>query len=205
MGALVAAFDLATATGGAHGEVGDSRPLLWSWLLSDAGTERPARLAHLGRFLLAYFAEFKPALVVYEKPLGIAVIANMMGKGIYATSEDTLALLRGSIGVLEAIACMNGLAPENVRGIDIKDARGHLCGQRTFAKGTAKDATMRAAGALGWAPENDNEADAAALWSLACGQLNPRYAAALGRAHLAAKDPMPAKLREKKVRKDLLL
>ncbi len=181
----ICALDLATSTGAADGLVGDQKPRLWTWCLSDAGEGRPERLAYLRRFVDSYIAECQPDQIVYEKPLGIAVIASMMAKRIYMTSEDTLAFLRGSVGVVESCA---GFAGIPVHGLDIKAARGHLVGQRTFKDGNAKDATMRACRALGWAPENNDESDAAALWSLACGQANPRLAAALGRAHMAAKD-----------------
>lgn len=191
---FIAAFDFATACGCADGVAGSDRPRLWSWYLTDAGEGRPPRLAYFRRYLDAYFGEQKVDEVVFEKPMGIAVIASMMAKGIFRTSEDVLLMLRGGIGVLEASASLAGVPV--VRGIDIKDARKHLVGQRTFPDGTAKVATIRAATALGWAPENDNEADAAAIWSLACGQANPRMAAAMGRAHLAAKEA-PAPRRNK--------
>lgn len=183
---LIVAFDIATLTGACHGVVGDAKPLLWTWNLTDGGDERPSRLAHLDRFLTAYFADFKPAIVAYEKPLGIAVIAGRMAHGIYNINEDTLAMLRGAIGVLEARAAAAGV-PKIIQ-VDIKDARGHLCGQRTFPKGQdAKAATMRACAALGWRPASNDESDAAAIWSLVCAQENPAMAN-LTRAHLAAKD-----------------
>lgn len=179
-------FDIATLTGACHGEVGGARPRLWTWALSDAGDARPDRLAHLDRFLTAYFAEFKPEVVAYEKPLSIGVIAGRMKHGIYNINEDTLLMLRGAIGVLEARAAAAGV-PKIIQ-VDIKDARGHLCGQRTFPKGQdAKAATMRACAALGWRPASNDESDAAAIWSLVCAQENPAMAN-LTRAHLAAKD-----------------
>lgn len=184
---FVAAFDIASTTGAAHGDVGDPKPRLWAWVLSDGGEERHQRLAYFDRYLSAYFAEYAPDVVAYEKPLGIAVIASMMAKGLYRTSEDVLLMLRGAIGVLEARASAANVP--KILPIDIKAARGHLVGQRTFPKGQdAKAATMRAAASLGWDPQDDNEADAAAIWSLVCAQENPKLAAALGRAHLASKD-----------------
>ena len=193
-GPFIAAFDLATATGCADGRPGDKRPRLWSWYLDDAGSERAPKLGLLWRFCDAYFLQQKEQgqpvdEVVYEKPLGIAVIASMMAKGQYRTSEEVLATLRGSIGVLEACAAHHGI---KVRGMDIKDARKHLTGQRTFPDGNAKRATMRAAGALGWDPQNDNEGDAAALWSLAVGQANPLYAEVTRATHMAKADAAPA-------------
>lgn len=195
---LIAAFDIATATGCCDGEPGDS-PRLFTWYLSDGGDERHQRLAHFDKYLQAYFAEYKPAVVAYEKPLGIAVIGMMMAKKIYNTSEDTLLMLRGAIGVLEARASSAGVPV--ILPIDIKDARKHLCGQRTFPKGQdAKAATMRAAHALGWKPETNDEADSAAIWALVCAQQDPAKAAALTRAHLAAKDVTIGRRSERVVR-----
>lgn len=193
---FVAAFDLATATGVADGRVGDAAPRLWTWYLDDSGGERPARLAHLDKFLAAYFDKFKPDVVVYERPLGIAAIAGMMKNKIFITNEKTLGLLRGAIGVLEARACAAGVP--QIIDVGIQEARKHLCGQARFPEGGAKAATIRACRALGWAPEDDNQADAAALWSLTCGRNNPRIAAALGRAYLAAKEDQTIVRRPKK-------
>lgn len=194
-GRLIAAFDLATVTGCADGRAGDRNPRLWSWDLHDGGDDRPRKLAYLRRFLDAYFAETQVDEVIYELPMNIGTIASMMKRGIFVTSEDVLMMLRGLIGVLEASAAHHGLP---VRGIDVKDARKHLTGQRTFPDGTAKQATLRACRALGWPAETDNESDAAALWSLACGQANPRIAAAMTRAHMAAKEPAPTPGRKKR-------
>lgn len=184
---LVTTFDVATQVGAAHGSVGDPKPRLWTWCLIDGGAERHQRLAYFDRYLQAYFAEYHPDVVAFEKPLGIAAIAAMMNKGKFLTSEDTLALLRGALGILEARASAAGVP--QIIGIDIKSARGHLVGQRTFPKGQdAKAATMRAAMALGWEPENNDEADAAAIWALVCAQIDPARAAMMTRAHHAAKN-----------------
>lgn len=203
---LIAAFDVATATGCADGRPADGKPRFWTWDLSDAGDARPQRLALLRRFCDSYFEQQRNERrqvdeVVYELPLGIGTIARMMAARQFNTSEDVLLMLRGAIGVLEGCAAHAGVPI--IRGMDIKDARKHLTGQRTFPSGDAKDATTRGCRALGWRVENDNEADACALWSLACGQANPRLAAALGRAHLAAKDsPAPAGGRQTAKRRD---
>lgn len=181
----ILALDLATTTGGADGAPG-SKPRLWTWVLSDGGDDRPSRLGYLQRFLTAYFAENPTDEMVYEKPLGIAMIANMFARKIFVTNEDTLGMLRGAIGVAEACAAVAGVPI--IRSMDVQDARKHLLGQRRFGtKNEGKQLAFAACKSFGWAPANLDEADAAALWSLACGQHNPRLAAAMGRAHLTAK------------------
>lgn len=174
---LIAAFDLASATGCADGRVGDQKPRLWSWYLTDAGGERPARLALLRRFCDKYFEEFKPDKVAYELPMSIAVISGMMAKGKFLTSENVLATLRGAIGVLECCAAHAGIT--HIEGINVNDARKHFCGRRTFPKGTGKEEVAKVCRSLGYNAESDNESDAAAIWSLMCAKDNPRIAAAL--------------------------
>jgi len=176
MGRFIAAFDVATACGCADGVAGAGKPRFWTWYLSDAGEGRPRRLAYLRRFCDAYFAEQKVDEVVYELPMGIGTIARMMAAGKFKTSDEVLMTLRGAIGVLECCAAHAGVPI--VRGIEIKDARKHLLGRATFKDGKAKEMTIRGCRSLGWEVENDNEADAGALWSLAVGQSNPLYAAA---------------------------
>jgi hypothetical protein len=185
VGHFIAAFDVATATGCCDGFAdGGTPPRFWTWRMEDAGNGRPRRLAYMRRFLDSYFAQQRVDEVVYELPLSIGFIVQMMKNGKFVTSEDVLMMLRGQIGVLECCAAYAGVP--TVRGIDIKDARKHLTGQRTFPDGNAKDMTTRACRMLGWAVENADEADAGALWSLACGQHNPRLAAATRAAHMGA-------------------
>ena len=185
---FIAAFDLATATGCADGYPDQKAPRLWSWYLDDAGSDRPMRLAYLWRFCNNYFEtqraqDCKVTEVVYELPMNIGTIANAMARGSFVNSEETLATLRGSIGVLEAAAANVGI--QTIRGMDIKDARKHVTGQRTFPKGVdAKAMTMRAVAALGWRPENNNESDAAVLWALAAGQASPAAAASTRAVHM---------------------
>jgi hypothetical protein len=183
VGYFIAAFDVATACGCCDGLADGSPPRYWTWRLEDAGEGRPRRLSYLRRFCDAYFAQQQVDEVVYELPLSIGFIVQMMKQNRFVTSEDVLMMLRGSIGVLESCAAFAGVPI--VRGVDIKDARKHLLGRRTFPEGEAKAMTIRGCNALGWAVENDNEADACAIWSLTVGQHNPRLAAATRAAYVA--------------------
>jgi hypothetical protein len=180
VGYFIAAFDVATATGCCDGLADGSPPRFWTWHLSDAGEGRPRRLAYLRRFCDAYFAQQRVDEVIIELPLPIVVAARI------GSDDNTQLLLRGGFGVVEACAAFAGVPL--VRAVDIKAARGHLLGRRTFPAGEAKKATMRGCRALGWAVEDDNQADAGALWSLAVGEHNPRMAAATRAAHMGADD-----------------
>lgn len=199
MGHFIAAFDVATATGCCDGLADGSPPRFWSWHMDDAGDGRPRRLAYLRRFCDAYFAQQRVDEVVYELPLSIGFIVQMMKQNKFVTSEDVLMMLRGSIGVLESCAAFAGVPV--IRGIDIKDGRKHLLGRRTFPDGEAKAMTIRGCRALGWAVESGDEADACAIWSLAVGQHNPRVAAAARAAFVADDTPTDRAPKAKRPRK----
>jgi hypothetical protein len=170
---VIASFDVATSTGICWGEVGAKRPDTATWNMREAGPWRPARLLMFYQRLEDFFADERIDLVRYEAPLPIAV-ANKIG-----ASDDTIALLRGMIGVLELCAARAG-----IRDIDtfaVQDAREHLTGKRRHGRTTSgrsegKAEVMRVAKMLGVDVQNDNEGDAFAGWSYACGLASPRTA-----------------------------
>jgi len=92
--------------------------------------------------------------------------------------DDTFALLRGAIGVVEACAARARVPV--IRAVNVQDARKHFVGQRSFAKGKSKDAVWRHCKLLRWPAENLDESDACAIWDWGCAQVNPRtsYASA---------------------------
>lgn len=167
---IVAAFDIATATGCVDGPVG-GEPRLWSWFLRDAGDDRPARLAQLQSFLEAYFQQEPCDAVVYEEPLKIAAMgAKMM------MSEDTVTFLRAAIGILEATAFRNG---KEIMSVGVQSARRAVLGWSANKTGEdTKRRVVREVKALGIDVQNDNEADAYVIWYWACAIKNPRLAVA---------------------------
>ena len=167
---FIAAFDVATATGCADGIAG-GRPRFWTWQLSDAGKGRPSRLAYLRRFADAYFAETKVDRVYYEGPLNIAVMMEI------GASDETISLLRGAIGVLEAAAVIAGIPI--IEPVPIGDARKLFCGVGRFAKGEAKTAVQARCQVLGHKVEDEHQADSLAVWYWASAHANPRAAALL--------------------------
>ena len=93
-------------------------------------------------------------------------------------SEETIALLRGAIGVVESCAVHHGV--QIVEPVSVQDARQALTGKRTFprvkGKSTAKDAIMDTARMLGVDVATDHESDAFAVWWWAGAKHNPRLA-----------------------------
>ena len=169
--AFIAAFDLATATGVCDGEVGRS-PRVWTWYLDDAGKGRAHKLCYLRRMLDKYFADAGPAAVYYEQPINIRAMMSI------GATDETIALLRGTVGVLESCAVHAGI--QTVEPVPVQNAREALTGQRTFSrkkgKSTAKDAIIKTATMLGVTVNTEQEADAFAVWNYACAMHNPRIA-----------------------------
>lgn len=175
---FISAFDLATMTGCCAGEMG-GKPRCWSWDLHEAGEGRPRRLGLLMRNLRSFFDATPCDRAVYEAPQTLPVMARL------GASDDVIAFLRGSVGVLEA-TCAERDIP--VEALSVQDARGAVLGWRTN-KGVGKpraksrqtkDRVLREVRLFHKiCAENDNEADAAVTWLYACSRLNPRLAVSL--------------------------
>lgn len=169
MGALLA-LDLASTVGLAEGVPG-LMPRVWTWRLGDPGASQAHRFAELLKRMSDHLAVNKPDAIWIEAPLPPSALATM------GSTPHTAMLLLGLPAIVHAVAYLRGVY--RVRLANVQDVRKHFCGQRRFSKGQAKGAVMDRCRVLGWRVANDHEADACALWSYACGQSNPRLAAAL--------------------------
>lgn len=173
---VIAAFDIATSTGVCWGRVGTKHPDLATWNMREAGPLRPPRLLWFFNLCAEFFDENQIDQLWYEAPMGIAVM-NKIG-----ASEETVALLRGFVAVLELCALRFGrLDPNQIHSFTVQDAREHLTGKRTHGRSKSgrsygKDEVLKVAKMLGIQCKNDNEGDAFAGWSYACGLANPRIA-----------------------------
>lgn len=176
MSFLIAAFDLATMTGGADGPAG-GRPRSWSWDLAKAGKSRPARLAMLRDYADRYLVETKPDAVFFEKPLPIAALfAQVQHGGMQSAfrmgaTDETIGMLRGCIGVIESSAAKAKIPL--IEGVDVQAARRALTGLGKFPKGEGKDIVFDWCRRLGWNPANTDESDAMAIWAMGCGKMSP--------------------------------
>lgn len=165
---LIAAFDIATSTGGADGRSGD-KPRAWTWNLDKAGKGRPQRLAYLRDYCDRYFTETRPDCVFYERGLGLAAAFEI------GMSDDTMALLRGAIGVLEASAAKAKIP--HIQPVGVQEARRYLLGPGRIPKGEGKALVRERCRVMGWPVANDDEADATCIWAYGCGQMSPAMAA----------------------------
>jgi len=162
----VAAFDLATSTGVCWGTVG-AKPQVMTLDMRAGGPGRAARLAWFFETLTDFFAANKIDIVRYEEPMAIAV-ANRVG-----ASDDTITMLRGAVAILEICAVRAKIF--DTQSFTVHQARRHVLGPRP-PKGEGKAMVMKMARTLGVDVEDDNQSDAWALWTLACGHANPRIA-----------------------------
>ena len=164
---LIAAFDIATQTGCADG-FANGKPRCWHWNLKDAGS-RPAKLAQLRYYCDRYFAETKVDALFYEKGLGLGAAMEI------GMSDDTMALLRGAIGVVESCAAHAKIP--RIEAVGVQEARRHLLGSGRIPRGQGKVLVRERCRVLGWDVANDDESDAACIWALGCGQMSPAMAA----------------------------
>ena len=169
---MIAAFDLATSTGVCWGTPGQT-PQFETWDLRKAGEGRPQRLFLLMSHVRIFLLLRPTASVVYEAPQPMAVMSRV------GATDQTIGLLRGAVGVLEATCAEYG---RPVEAIPVQDARGAVLGWRTSRKpkGKKKSDTkarvFREVGYHGLCPKTEDEADAAVLWLYACARINPRVA-----------------------------
>jgi hypothetical protein len=168
---FIASFDIATAVGVCHGNVG-AHPAVFSWFLDDAGKARALKLCYFRRLLDKYFEGTVVDAVYYEAPVNVRVLMKI------GATDETVSLLRGAVGVLEASAIHAGI--QTVEPVNVQSARQALTGQRRFAKikgkSMAKDAVMAQTKLMGVTAGNDHEADAYAIWWYASALHNPRLA-----------------------------
>lgn len=180
---MILALDTATVTGWAAGRVG-SAPAWGSQDFSDkAGSG-----AVLGKFrywLNQRCHEFSPKLIVFEAPY---VPINRQPKFVRAgegfaagrggpppMNPLTLRRLLGLTGIVEATAYELGIeCREATAGEITKFFTGRM---RHGGRDAKKAATITMCRAYGWdVADNDDAADALALWCMAEAQLDPRAA-----------------------------
>lgn len=168
-GPLVAGFDIATSVGCADGRPNE-KPRTWTWNLKEAGISRPAKLVRLFEYCERYFRENQVDIFCYEKGMNIRIMMQI------GASDDTIALLRGAIGVVEVCAYRAHIPI--IQAVSVNDARSHLVGG-AIPKGKGKQFVMDRCKMLGWKPDNFDESDACAIWSYGCGKANPMSALAV--------------------------
>ena len=161
---IVVGMDIATTTGVAYGRA-NGNPDVRTWDLRKGGKSRPYRIAELADRCFEFFGKVQPDMLFYEQGLTLAAAYEI------GTSEETFALLRGAIGVVEAVAAKCRIPI--IRPVKVMDARRHLLGAGRIPKGEGKKLVFDRCRALRWPVTNMDESDSCAIWSLGCGDANP--------------------------------
>lgn len=152
-------LDLATTMGWCEGVVGSGdRPISGTVRLAPVGSSPAAIYGGLLQWLATRLPVMRYRMICYEAP---------MDPRHMKTNINTARVLLGLPAIVEAVAHQTG--HYRVTEANVNDVRKYLLGRRP-AKGDGKRAVMDALRPLGYAPADDNEADAIAGW-LYVGQL----------------------------------
>ena len=181
---IVMAFDIATHTGVALGRAGETPRAI----SVDFGKRNQAVVfSKVIRLTCNLLTKYKPDILVYESPVG---------------GPKTSHFLVGIAACFAGEASRLGYKPEK---LDISSVRKHFLGRnltrRDFphlAPGRARTEIKRAVIArchqLGWRVEDDDQADACALWDYAAATIARTQGAPAGdcsnEPHRAAFDPL---------------
>jgi len=163
---LVLALDVATVTGWARGRVGDM-PVSGSIRFGSPGASENAVFAHALTWI---------STVLEPQPrLDLLMIEGLLPpdamKG--STTRQVRDRLAGLHGVVRAVAFLRGVY--EIAQVSVGDVRMHFLGDRKLKSAAAKQETIRRCKALGWPVTDDNQADALAVWSFACGLIDPAH------------------------------
>lgn len=152
----ILALDIATNLGFAFGEPG-SIPESGSIRLAPSGSSNGTIGRGLLRWLTAFITEHAPSMIYYEVPLDPR---HMGPKTTFATAR----ILLGLPFLVETVAEARGIF--KLREVGVQDVRGFFVGQRRPKD--KKEAVLARCRLLGWKPDDDNAADALAVWAFAC-------------------------------------
>lgn len=198
---MILALDLARRTGFAHDGDDGSRPRFGTFTAPEpTGTRATGR--GYGRpfhgfedWLWARIELLRPDLIVYEAPLSMLMRGEMVGGELVIkllTNPETVRMLVGLAALVEAAAWR--------ARVRLLEAHLSTVRKRFTGNGRAKKPEVTArCHALGWAVEDDNQADACAIWAVARGMRDPGFAAAVlpagedkaGRRRRRAQAPAP--------------
>jgi hypothetical protein len=158
----ILALDLAKRTGWARGRLDSEAPTFGSVQFGKDEASNYARFAHALRWAVDIFKNDPPDVLVIEAPIRVQGFSQQQGAKI----------LFGLPAVITAVAYECGVF--TIREHDVPDIRQVFIGRRRLKTDPAKEATVRRCKQLGWFVEDDNAADAAALWFYECARIHPR-------------------------------
>ena len=167
----ILAIDLATTTGWARGSVGDATPSFGTQKfyggISGKSQDGNAVFAASLKWITETLANNPPDMVIMESLLPPAAMLNQTSRAV----RDRLA---GLHGVIRAAARRRGIG--EISDVGVGDVRQHFIGTRSLKRDEAKKAVIDQCLLLDWRINNDNEADACAIWSFAVSLIDPKQA-----------------------------
>ena len=165
----ILALDLATVSGWARGCVGDAAPACSSLRFGKPGASQNAILYHCKTWIVSQLdPEPRPDVLAIEALLPTSFVRGR-------TNKSTNELLAGMHGIVRAEAYERGIY--RIEAHPVNAIRAHFIDMNVCARGEAKMYVVRKCKSLGWLETADEDAaDAAALWSLVCSQIDPKLA-----------------------------
>lgn len=158
----VLALDLATRFGWAEGPVGGT-PRYGSERFAPSGSDRGAVIAGSIRFFQRRFMAFRPMKVVFEAPLAPSQVRGR-------TNVNTARTLLALPAVVEGLCNLNGIY--RVEEAKVSDIRRWFIGSNPRGD-LGKKMVIERLRLMGHDPEDDNAADALALWFYTCAKSDP--------------------------------
>lgn len=157
------ALDLATTTGWARGTVGKGEPESGSVRLVSTGATHNALAAGAIRWLVEFTQNYKPDMIVIEAPVR---------KDRWRSSTEANDITTGLIFLARGVLYSRGIF--DIRVAQVSAVRNFFIGGNPERK-LAKIRTIGTCKALGWQPDDDNAADALALWAYQASLIDPLY------------------------------
>ena len=155
----ILALDLATDTGICRGVVG-GRPIFETISFAGNGGVFACALVWISDYVRK---SPSPDLIAIEDTL-----PTTFTKG--RTNKQTNDRLIGLAAIVQAVAQQNKI---ELYKHSVSMIRRHFIGTNDFPRKQAKLYTIAKCKELGWAVEDDNQADAAALWQYQCSLIDP--------------------------------
>ncbi|PYF05007.1 hypothetical protein BJ122_102233 [Rhodopseudomonas faecalis] len=163
----ILALDLAKTTGWAYGAPGEE-PIYGSVTFGNENTTRARVLRNCREWMVSFLVASPARLVVFEAPL---TPGQLQGH----TNIDSIRLL---IGIAETVDELL-FDRADVREARVSDVRTFFLGTNRIKRADAKDATKYKCRKLGWSPQDDNAADALALWCYQAAHMAPQHSVKL--------------------------
>jgi hypothetical protein len=161
----ILALDIATRCGFCRGAPGDAPAEIGSVRFGGIDASNNAVFANALKWTSKLLEpEPRPTMLILEAMLPpTAKLGN--------TSADVRDRLAGLHGVIRAVAHLRGIY--NIAEHSVSDIRRHFLGTHLLKRAQAKQETVERCRQLGWNVEDDNQADACALWSLGASLIRP--------------------------------